>query len=205
MKTNTKDIFIDTASSLFANQGYHATGISEILKKSNAPKGSLYYYFPQGKEQLAQEALQKTAEKISTEILDVLAKASTPLEGLQQHLIYIAQKIEKYIAQKIEKDLFQPNVSISLIALETFSSNEIIRLECERTFQQIQNIYKNSFLKMDLQEEYADFLAMTMVMLTEGAITLSLTKKNTQPLHQLANNLPLLINFNNLLGENYAK
>lgn len=197
MKTNTKDIFIDTASSLFANQGYHATGISEILKKSNAPKGSLYYYFPQGKEQLAQEALQKTAEKISTEILDVLAKASTPLEGLQQHLIYIAQKIEK--------DLFQPNVSISLIALETFSSNEIIRLECERTFQQIQNIYKNSFFKMDLQEEYADFLAMTMVMLTEGAITLSLTKKNTQPLHQLANNLPLLINFNNLLGENYAK
>ena len=197
MKTNTKDIFIDTASSLFANQGYHATGISEILKKSNAPKGSLYYYFPQGKEQLAQEALQKTAEKISTEILDVLAKASTPLEGLQQHLIYIAQKIEK--------DLFQPNVSISLIALETFSSNEIIRLECERTFQQIQNIYNNSFLKMDLQEEYADFLAMTMVMLTEGAITLSLTKKNTQPLHQLANNLPLLINFNNLLGENYAK
>lgn len=197
MKTNTKDIFIDTASSLFANQGYHATGISEILKKSNAPKGSLYYYFPQGKEQLAQEALQKTAEKISTEILDVLAKASTPLEGLQQHLIYIAQKIEK--------DLFQPNVSISLIDLETFSSNEIIRLECERTFQQIQNIYKNSFLKMDLQEEYADFLAMTMVMLTEGAITLSLTKKNTQPLHQLANNLPLLINFNNLLGENYAK
>lgn len=197
MKTNTKDIFIDTASSLFANQGYHATGISEILKKSNAPKGSLYYYFPQGKEQLAQEALQKTAEKISTEILDVLAKASTPLEGLQQHLIYIAQKIEK--------DLSQPNVSISLIALETFSSNEIIRLECERTFQQIQNIYKNSFLKMDLQEEYADFLAMTMVMLTEGAITLSLTKKNTQPLHQLANNLPLLINFNNLLGENYAK
>lgn len=197
MKTNTKDIFIDTASSLFANQGYHATGINEILKKSNAPKGSLYYYFPQGKEQLAQEALQKTAEKISTEILDVLAKASTPLEGLQQHLIYIAQKIEK--------DLFQPNVSISLIALETFSSNEIIRLECERTFQQIQNIYKNSFLKMDLHEKYADFLAMTMVMLTEGAITLSLTKKNTQPLHQLANNLPLLINFNNLLGENYAK
>ena len=197
MKTNTKDIFIDTASSLFANQGYHATGISEILKKSNAPKGSLYYYFPQGKEQLAQEALQKTAEKISTEILDVLAKASTPLEGLQQHLIYIAQKIEK--------DLFQPNVSISLIALETFSSNEIIRLECAHTFQQIQNIYKNNFLKMDLQEEYADFLAMTMVMLTEGAITLSLTKKNTQPLHQLANNLPLLINFNNLLVENYAK
>lgn len=30
---------------------------------------------------------------------------------------------------------------------------------------------------MDLHEKYANFLAMTMVMLTEGAITLSLTKK----------------------------
>ena len=59
MKTNTKDIFIDTASSLFANQGYHATGISEILKKSNAPKGSLYYYFPQGKEQTCSRSFAK--------------------------------------------------------------------------------------------------------------------------------------------------
>lgn len=197
MKTNTKDIFIDTASSLFANKGYHATAISEILKKSKAPKGSLYYYFPKGKEQLAQEALQKTAQKISDEISDVLAKAPTPLKGLQQHLIYIAQKIEA--------DLFQPNVSISLIALETFSSNEIIRLECERTFHQIQNIYKETFLKMNLQEQYADFLAMTMVILTEGAITLSLTQKNTAPLHQLADNLTTFINFNITSGDKHAK
>lgn len=56
---------------------------------------------------------------------------------------------------------------------------------------------------MNLQEDYVEFSSYDMVMLTEGAITLSLTKNIAA--HQLANNLPLLINFNNLLGENYAK
>ena len=46
MKTNTKDIFIDTASSLFANQGYHATGISEILKKSKHQKTAALQLVP---------------------------------------------------------------------------------------------------------------------------------------------------------------
>lgn len=52
MKTNTKDIFIDTASSLFANQGYHATGISEILKKVMHLKVRFIIIFPKEKNNL---------------------------------------------------------------------------------------------------------------------------------------------------------
>lgn len=193
MKTNTKDIFIDTASFLFANKGYHATGISEIIKKSNAPKGSLYYYFPQGKEQLAQAALQRTALRIYNELTDIFTSAETPLQGMQNHLLLIAKKIEA--------DMFQPNVSISLMALETFASNEKLRLECDNIFKQIQNIYYRELLKILKNKEYASFWAMHMVILTEGAITLSLTQKNTKPLHQLAENLPLLLNINLLQGE----
>lgn len=197
MKNNTKDIFLDTASFLFANKGYHATGISEIIKKSNAPKGSLYYHFPQGKEQLAQEALQRTALNIYNELITIFSSASTPLQGMQQHLLLIAQKIEQ--------DMFQPNVSISLMALETFASSEKLRLECAKIFEQIQDIYHQQFLKILDDSAYADFLAMNMVMLTEGAITLSLTKKNTKPLHQLAENLPTLLKLDTLSGENNAQ
>lgn len=184
MKNNTKDLFIETASILFANKGYHATGISEILKQSNAPKGSLYYHFPKGKEQLAQEALQKTASRIIDELSTFFNSSSSPIEALQNHLITIAQKIEN--------DMFQPNVSISLMALETFASNECLRLECAKIFHEIQNIYRQNFLKLTDNSQHADFLALNMVMLTEGAITLSLTNKDTYPLHELAKNLPWL-------------
>lgn len=197
MKNNTKNIFLNTASSLFANKGYHATGISEIIKKSNAPKGSLYYHFPQGKEQLAQEALQRTALNIYNELTTAFLSASTPLQGIQQHLLLIAKKIEA--------NMFQPNVSISLMALETFASNEKLRLECAKIFEQIQAIYHQQLLKILDDSTYANFLAMNMVMLTEGAITLSLTQKSTKPLHQLANNLPFLLKLDTISGENNAQ
>ncbi len=185
---NTKDLFINTAASLFANKGYHATGISEILKMSNAPKGSLYYYFPQGKEQLADEALQKATKKIVAEIDESFQFSTNIMECLQHHL--------RYVAKKIEYDMFKPNVSISLIALETFASNERLRLRCQDVFAQIREVYIHYFMENGMNENKAALFAMTMGMLTEGAITLSLTCKSTKPLHELADNLPDLLNLN---------
>lgn len=168
-KADTKELFLQTASSLFANRGYHATGISEILKQSHAPKGSLYYYFPQGKEQLADEALQSAEQEITKNITKFLTEEPNAIKAFQKHLLFIAKKIEQ--------DMFRPNVSISLIALETFSSSERIRKRCEHIFAQIENLYRQKLLQDNFSPELANNLAMTMVMLTEGAITLSLTKK----------------------------
>lgn len=186
VKTNTKDLFIDAASSLFACKGYNATGISEILKQSNAPKGSLYYHFPQGKEQLADEALQLSAEKIFVDIEESLNKFDDPIRGFQDHLYCIAKKIEQ--------DMFAPNISISLMALETYSFSERLRQRCEEIFGQIQQIYVNRLIKSGMQEETAKFFAMTMVILTEGAITLCLTHKSVQPLSDLADKIVKLFN-----------
>ena len=55
---------IDTASRLFQEQGYRATGLNQILRESGAPKGSLYYYFPDGKEDLAVHAVRAAADAI---------------------------------------------------------------------------------------------------------------------------------------------
>ena len=47
---------LNAAVTLFRRRGYAATGLADILQLSGAPKGSLYHYFPQGKEQLGEEA-----------------------------------------------------------------------------------------------------------------------------------------------------
>jgi TetR/AcrR family transcriptional repressor of lmrAB and yxaGH operons len=48
---------IAAASRLFRRQGYAGTGVNDIVALSGAPKGSLYHYFPKGKEQIAEEAV----------------------------------------------------------------------------------------------------------------------------------------------------
>ena len=50
-KIDTREKILMTASQMFFSNGYHATGLNAILKKSESPKGSLYYYFPNGKEE----------------------------------------------------------------------------------------------------------------------------------------------------------
>ncbi len=57
---------ITAAVKLFRMQGYTATGLSQILEESGAPKGSFYFHFPRGKTQLAEEAIdQYIAARIS--------------------------------------------------------------------------------------------------------------------------------------------
>ena len=48
---------LETAERLFRTQGYSATGLTQILEESGSPKGSFYFHFPGGKEQLAREVL----------------------------------------------------------------------------------------------------------------------------------------------------
>ena len=55
---------VQTALKLFASQGYHATGIADILRESGCKRGSLYYYFS-SKEELGYAAIDETLRLIS--------------------------------------------------------------------------------------------------------------------------------------------
>jgi TetR/AcrR family transcriptional repressor of lmrAB and yxaGH operons len=49
---------VRAAAALFRRNGYAATGINEIADVSGAPKGSLYHYFPRGKDQIGEAAVR---------------------------------------------------------------------------------------------------------------------------------------------------
>ncbi len=53
-----RSAIIAAAAKLFRRQGYAATGINEIADAAGAPKGSLYHYFPDGKDQIAEAAVR---------------------------------------------------------------------------------------------------------------------------------------------------
>lgn len=49
---------LTTAEALFRRQGYAATGLAQIIAESSSPKGSFYFYFPRGKDQVAAEVIE---------------------------------------------------------------------------------------------------------------------------------------------------
>ncbi|MGC5698854.1 TetR/AcrR family transcriptional regulator [Pseudomonas sp. NFXW11] len=56
-KSNAAERIVRATASLLASRGYAGTGLSDIIARSEAPKGSLYHYFPDGKPQIASAAI----------------------------------------------------------------------------------------------------------------------------------------------------
>lgn len=185
-KINTKEKFIETASRLFEIKGYNATGLNEILSQSGAPKGSLYYHFPQGKEQLALESINLAGEKIKNNIKNTLENIENPVEALILNIENIASIIDN---EKKTRD-----ISISLIALETYLTSEVLRKACEEIFNSLENIYAEKLIKSGMNKENAHELGETISAMIEGGIILSLTKKNGNSLRLIAKQIPNLIN-----------
>lgn len=65
---DSREKILAAATRLFQLQGYYGTGLNQIIKESGAPKGSLYYHFPDGKEQLAIEAVNEMSHYIRMKI-----------------------------------------------------------------------------------------------------------------------------------------
>ncbi|BCN31777.1 TetR/AcrR family transcriptional regulator [Anaeromicropila herbilytica] len=185
MKENTRDKFIETASNLFGKKGYNATGLNEILAESGAPKGSLYYHFPKGKEQLALEALILAGNKITQSITSHIENIDNPIEAI----IYNIENI----ADIIDKEHKTRDITISLIALETYLSSETLRKACEDLYQSLENIYADKLMKAGMSPEEAHEIGEVICAMMEGAITLSLTRQNGNPLRLIAKQIPNIV------------
>ena len=60
MASITKDRIIDSSAELFRRQGYTGTGVKQIVAAASAPFGSIYHFFPGGKEELGAEVEEVT-------------------------------------------------------------------------------------------------------------------------------------------------
>ena len=185
-KVNVKEKFIETASRLFQIKGYNATGLNEILTKSGAPKGSLYYHFPKGKEQLALESVNLAGKKIITNVINALDSIENPVEAIRFNI--------ETLATIIDNEQRAGDISISLIALETYITSEILRKACDEIFTSLENIYAEKLIKSRISKDKAYELGCVIAAMIEGGITLSLTKKNGDSLRILAKQIPNLIN-----------
>ncbi|MFJ7668701.1 TetR/AcrR family transcriptional regulator [Lysinibacillus sp. NPDC097195] len=187
-KNSSREKILEAATRLFHLKGYHATGLSQIIQESGAPKGSLYYHFPNGKEQLAVEAINLSATRIAAEIEQNLAAFEDPVKAFQYHIESISG-----IFQDIEPISNLKNVPMGLLAMETAFVNENLRQACEETFEIWGNLYFEKLRSSGFSEERAFLISKTIGALIEGGITHCITKKSDEPLIHINKMIPLLL------------
>src|SRR5216684_392503 len=82
---NTKERILEVTAELFRRYGYTGTGLKQIVTNANAPFGSLYHFFPGGKEQLGEEVILRSGRMYAevlraTDYVDACPIATVALE-----------------------------------------------------------------------------------------------------------------------------
>ncbi len=90
-----KQLMLESAIFLMRQSGLSGAATREILARSKAPKGSMYYYFPRGKLQLAAEALELYGARVAESLGKALASQERPAEKVRSLFGFIAQRFEQ--------------------------------------------------------------------------------------------------------------
>lgn len=183
--TSARDQLIETTSELLEMQGYHATGLNQIIKESKTPKGSLYYYFPNGKDELTAAALNSTGKLLLTNIHSVLDEIENPADAVRGFI----EKLVFYVPASG----YRAGGPITTVALETAVTNDFLRGECQKIYDSWQAAFAEKLLSSGCTQERAARLASLIIASIEGAIILSRTSHNPKPLQDIAEELYLLI------------
>ena len=80
-KPDSKEKTIIAAAKLLRRHGYNGTALSDILAEAGSPRGSLYFHFPKGKEEIAVAALAYAADSVRQAIAGAATTSSRKCDG----------------------------------------------------------------------------------------------------------------------------
>ncbi|MEG9438374.1 TetR/AcrR family transcriptional regulator [Edaphobacter sp. HDX4] len=165
-RTEARAHAIATAERLFRIQGYTATGLTQILTESGAPKGSFYFHFPRGKAQLAEE----TIDQYVTRRIAVLSEISANTAGDAPSFVekVFATFAAEMVASNFEYGCLMQNLANELPALDAELTRRVARGFVDST-----EVIANHFRGCGFTPARASSTAAALVAALEGARTVA--------------------------------
>ena len=172
--TNTRERIVNTSAELFRRQGYNATGVKQIVEAAQAPFGSLYHFFPRGKEQLGAEAIRVSGALYELLIPAVIDPAPDLVTGVRDFFAGAAEHLRE--------TNYEDACPIATVALEVSSSSEPMREACAEVFESWIAAGAARHSGAGLSAEQARELTIAMLAALEGAFVLARALRSTEPL-----------------------
>lgn len=175
-KSSPRDRIVATAKDLFYRQGFHATGINQIIKEAGVARASFYDHFP-SKDDLLVAYAAEVARQESRDIRNAVNQYPTAHARFFGLLDMLIPWFEMTNFRGCNFQILMTEVSP-----EATRVHEIARMHLESMRMYIRE------LALDLKNSdpgYAhldpDTLATTYQVIFEGAISISTSLKNTSP------------------------
>ncbi len=176
---------IAATAELLELQGYHATGLNQVMQVSATPKGSLYFHFPGGKEELAAEAIRIAGSEIGVKIAATLSSTESLGEAVSAFALLLAQDLQT--------SDFRKGCPVATVAMETAATSDRLRQACEQVYASWFALVEARLSESGIEPAAAKSWTTLVWAAVEGALLLSRTYQNTAPLETIAAQLKQLL------------
>ncbi len=161
------------SAELFRRQGFAGTGVKQIVAEASAPFGSLYHFFPGGKEQLGEEVIRSSGA-IYGQLIDAFFQpGGDPVAATREFFAAAALTLR-------ESD-YADACPIATVALEVSSTSEPMRRACADVFESWIDGAAQRLAECGLPRKRARELALSMLCSLEGAFVLGRALRSTEP------------------------
>ena len=152
---------IECAAELFWENGYSATGISEILKQTGLPKGSFYFYF-KSKDDLA-SAVTEYYQKI------LLEQFQSSSQGNDWESFI--EEIFDYLSVRTSGQTFA-GCPYAVMGMETALSKPAVASVFMEKLKKFEQIFQKVLLYSGLPQNHAAILSRRMLSIYQGYLLL---------------------------------
>lgn len=186
MTHDTRSRMIAATARLLQDRGYHGTSLSDILDTSGAPRGSLYFHFPGGKDQLAIEATRAAVEQVSQMLQETLSNARSPAQGVRTFI--------RMAADMLRETDYTFGCPVSPLVLDANGGVQELAELCRQAFEEWVGLWRQAFVSAGMPTRRAQAVAVLVESSIEGALLIARAYREVQPLLTVGAELESVVN-----------
>ena len=174
-REGTRERILYAAAELFRRQGYTGTGIKQIAAAAEAQLGSIYHFYPGGKEELAERVIEAAGPYFA-------ALVAAEMDAAPDEPVAWVEAFFAGAAANVEASGYADACPISTVAMEVASTNERLRLATADAFEGWIEAIEGNLLRLGVPEAEALSLATALLAALEGGFVLARATRSTEPL-----------------------
>jgi TetR/AcrR family transcriptional regulator, lmrAB and yxaGH operons repressor len=191
-RPDTRKKMLVSAAQVMRERGAAGVTIDAVLARSGAPRGSVYYHFPDGRNQILTEALRYSGDSITAMIDDAAGWGARAL---------LHEFVEFWERLLTEGD-FTAGCPVVAAAIGCNAGDLNLTTEASAILARWCTALTRAFVNDGFDEAEAASLAVTSIATLEGAVVLSRSNRSVDPLRQVGEQLDFLIRAKEFVARN---
>ena len=177
VRSDTRIRMIEGATSLMRTHGFAATSFKDVWELTDTPRGSVYFHFPGGKEELGREVIRNACDTLLTWTAEAQAEADSAAAFLHR----LAAKVADFL----EGSGYEQGCPIAAIAIEA-PPESALRKAASAAFQSWGDRIATVLVTYGVPQDRSVEIARSTVASLEGAILVSKADQNREAITRAA-------------------